>query len=349
MAPVAEVIVDIRQDFYHASAIYAGMDSLSRSGAIKLRFHKADSSLQSLVADSLTVCLRIRNSKQAEPHILAIDLHDQCDVFSHESLGQCDAYYKRSFRRDTLSALPTGLANKIRPFGLNYACRTWGSTTRLLKSMFPILAQGVKGFNRVRHFLALPNVADFEQSAAERLEPTIVFQTRVWEPHDTAEGECEAINDTRVSIVRALRKAFGDRFRGGLIPTKLALSRYPDDISLLPSRRRLYTRESKRNLIGIYTKGLYKSNAFKLAEYIAASQCIVAEKLHGELPTPLLEGINILSFTDPDSCVEACRELLANPELIELMRRSNHEYYKNNVLPSAHLGQILAQHVDILL
>jgi hypothetical protein len=174
------------------------------------------------------------------------------------------------------------------------------------------------------------------------VEPAVVFQTRVWEPHETAAGECEEINAGRVALIQALRSAFGDRFRGGLVPTALARARYPAEISPHRARRSRYIAMSKRNLIGVYSRGLHQSTAFKLPEYLAASQCIVAETPRNESPVPLVAGRHFLGFRNPDECVAACRRLLVDDKLASEMRSANHEYYRSQVEPSARLLQALA-------
>lgn len=39
------------------------------------------------------------------------------------------------------------------------------------------------------------------------------------------------LNDERVAMVRALKRAFGDRFAGGLVPTPFALATYPGEVT----------------------------------------------------------------------------------------------------------------------
>jgi hypothetical protein len=187
----------------------------------------------------------------------------------------------------------------------------------------------------------LPRIADFERAPTDALEPTIVFQSRVWEPDEAAPGESEAINETRVGVIRALKATLGDRFRGGLVPTPLALARYPNEVTSLPCRRRLYTKMSKRNLIGIYTEGLFGSTAYKMAEYLAASQCVVAEPPRNELSTPLVAGRHFLPFRNAEECVAACQRLLADQDLATAMRRANNEYYRAEVEPLAHMRKVL--------
>src|SRR5262249_46091750 len=156
-------------------------------------------------------------------------------------------FFKRSFYSPDVEKLPDGLSWKVLPFGLNYSTRTSGSTRRLAFAAAARLMEGGRRLARsAASHLHLPGTVEFGQWPDSPIDQTIVFQTRVWEEDDAEPGESEVINESRVQIVRALREAFGDRFRGGLVPTPLALERYPNEVSPFPSRRKLYTRMSKK-------------------------------------------------------------------------------------------------------
>jgi len=348
MLPLVEVLFDANQDFYHASSTYAGLDALARQGLIRLRIRRPSSVDGNLLESSYGVCfvcMKIWRPGAANPLLIAIDLQDQSNLFAMEVLRGCAAYFKRSYFTPDVSALPVELASKVRPFGLNFACRTLGSTGRLLSATaIPLMLRGVAGLRRLRHHFTGPMVTDFEQPPTTPLEPTIIFQTRVWEA-ETAPGEHEVVNEGRVAIVRALKEAFGDRFLGGLVPSPFALSRYPQEATKLPTKSRHYTLMSKRNLIGIYTVGLHKSTAFKLPEYLAASQCVVAEPPRNELPVPLVPGAHYLQFHTPDECVAACQRLLADGEAAARMRQANHIYYKAHVAPAARMYRVLSHFI----
>jgi len=50
----------------------------------------------------------------------------------------------------------------------------------------------------------------------------------------------------------------------------------PDVLASNTARRQLFIRWSKRNLVGVYVRGLNDSYGFRFAEHVAASQCVVA-------------------------------------------------------------------------
>lgn len=80
---------------------------------------------------------------------------------------------------------------------------------------------------------------------------------------------------------------------------------------------------------------MHDSTAWKLAEYLAASQCIVAEPIRNVTPRPLQEGVHYLGFETPEDCVEACTALLDDPDRATRMREENHRYYREEVAPAA--------------
>ena len=327
----------VPDDFYHASKLLCGMDALERDGLIRFRI---ECSTQCPIA-----ALRLRvDLPDGSSRLIGIDLSDHSDHFDPELLAVCSTYLKRSFHRPDVEKLPMQAAARVRPYGLNHACTTRRSNARVARAF--LLDQPLSGLvaslQVARYLTALPAVSAFEQDPHVALEPTIVFQTRVWEAEEVdGEAEAEQINEQRVCMVRALRKAFGERFRGGLMPTRLALARYPAEISPIPSRRRLYTTQSKRSLIGIYTSGLFNSTAFKLSEYLAASQCVVAEPLRNEEQPALNPGEHFLPFRDVDSCVSACERLLREPGLAVELRRTGNDYYRRHVAPRAHARCVL--------
>ena len=340
-----ELVVDPTVDIYHLSMINTGLVALSDQRKIDLDYRRPRGAAEAgLVTDPLVVNLLIHMENCPRPCHAAIDLRDKSDSFADPVLQSCDLYFKRSFHQPDVDRLTPDLREKVATFGLNFACKSRRSTFRMLRALAPqIAATGVSGLKKLRHFMALAELADYEQDAESLVDATVVFQTRVWEASETAPGEAEVINRSRVELIRALRRAFGHRFRGGLMPTSMALARFRDEVSPYPARRKEYTAMSKKNLIGVYTRGLFESTAFKLPEYLAAAQCIVAEEPRNGLPTPLLAGKNYLPFRSPDECVAACESLLADRALARSMRHANRAYYLTEVEPNACVSRIIQQ------
>jgi hypothetical protein len=341
---------DSTYDIYHASKIFTGLCGLAHIGRIGLQI---DSRIHRRGVDPLVVNLEVRESKGGNRRRLAVDLHDRSDWYAERSLTNCDVYFKRSYEQDTLDHLPEPLRRKISPFGLNHSCMSFPASVRLLPRLCALLlyrsvqkffGSGARPSRResLRAYLRLLTLAscrDYEQAPCVAASPAIIYQTRVWGPEDDIADD-PTVNATRVELVRALRCAFGERFCGGLIPTPYALKRYPELIVKTNFRRSQYAAMNRRAFIGVYTRGLHHSNAFKLSEYLAASLCIVAEPPRHEIPVPLVAGRNYLAFRDPDECVGRCSALLKDADQAMEMRRQNHRYYRSNVCPTSHMMQL---------
>jgi hypothetical protein len=341
MRPVVELLSDQAPNYYVISHIYTGLDRLARRGAIRLVVRRSRRDEADLLRYDGGLWLKVHPEGGPRPVLLAIDLHDRSESYALKTLARCDVYFKRSFRRASIPDVPAEVAARIRPYGLHFPCRSPGSVRRLLRSAGPrLLRQGRPGVHQIYSALVHPWASEFEQGPESAVEPTVFFQTRVWE-EENAPGEAESINASRVALVRALREAFGDRFRGGVLPTPLARERYPDDLTPLPCRARAYVATARRNLVGVYSPGLFGSTAFKMAEYLAASQCVVAEPPPEELDAPLVPEANYLPYRTPEECVRACRRLLDDPDLARRMRHANHAYYLRHAEPGAHMGRLV--------
>jgi hypothetical protein len=336
------------QDLYHASKVYTGLCALHAQGRALVSFVTGRPAAGPAV-------LRLDVTRDGTTRRVAIDLHDRGDTWADQLLEKCDVYFKRSLHPPDLASLPPGPRAKVLPFGLNFACRGHGVTARVLGALGPryawrVLRSSLGGTGRdrealgvLKQFCTLPHVAHYEMAPAVPVEPLVLFQTRVWEPGEVYPDDPAEVNEGRVALVRALRRAFGESFLGGLVPTAHARRHYPDAVSDQPSRRGRYVALSKRALVGVYSRGLHHSLAFKLPEYLASSKAIVADGFRNQLPTPLEDGTHYLGFRDPDQCVEQCARLLAEPQRAAAMRRANYRYYCEEVAPAAHVFKCLEQ------
>lgn len=337
-----EVVVYVGEghDLYHTSRLLTGLCALDARGAVSLRYRTAPADSRWLVGDAVVVCLDLNAGSRLR---VAIDLRDGLGV-SRPILDYADVYLKRAFYRPELAELPPDLAAKLRPFGLNYGCRSGASTVRLLRAIgWRIAAQGQRGLARLRQYFATPGPAAFEQSPTAPVEARVMFQTRLWTSAEVPAEEVEPLNSGRVAMVRALKRAFKDRFVGGLVPTPLALASYPDEVTPHPSRYAQYLALKKRCLISVYTRGVEHSLAFKLGETIAAAQCLVSVPLRYELPSPFLADRNYLSFETTDEAVSACQRLLDDRDAAMAMRHANHAYYVREVEPARHVENAIAR------
>ena len=337
MTPRLTVFVGLDHDLLHTSLVLTGMCALADRGDISLRYHRPTGDQQWLVADPMVLCFEVAGVDGR----IAIDLRDG-EGISQPLINRVRWYLKRAFYPQELLGLPSELSEKMQPFGLNYGCRSLASTVRLLAVVGgPLAARGRAGWSRLRQYLSTPGSATFEQSPDAPMFPRVAFQTRLWTSGEVPPDEVEPLNEGRVAVIRALRQAFGDRFVGGLVPTPLAIERYPGEVTPHSSNYRNYLAIKKRCLVGVYTRGVEHSLAFKLGETFAASQCLVSVPLRYQLPAPIEEGRHYLSFETPDECVAACSRLLDDAAHAREMRRANHDYYRREVEPAAHVLRVL--------
>jgi hypothetical protein len=309
-----------KAELYYFGRTLAGLYELPHMAVKLRRVDWIQSSVCALDADGLKI---------------AIDLSDHSDLWDIPLLEWCDVYAKR----DINPLHSTALQYKIIPYGLNYACH---SRRGLVAAMAAIAGASPSVSKAKLHemycILATPHWKFDEYRPQQPVDNTILFQARVWEPHD-APGD-EAINEERIALLLALKREFGSRVVGGVVPTPFARKTYPEFITNQPCRQPQYIRWAKRPLIGIYFRGLFGSIGFKMAEYIAASKCIVSEPIDNLLPAPL-DHISV--YRSVSECLEACDHLLSDASLAQFQRQQSWKYYEAHVAPRAHMASLLAR------
>jgi hypothetical protein len=338
MTPHVEVFVGPDHDLVHTSLVLTGFCELASRGVISLRYcYPKTASERWLIGDPIVIVCDVHGGQTTR---MAIDLRDG-EGISEPIVDRVRWYFKRSFYAPERESLVPERRERMLAFGLNFPCRSRRSSARLLAALGgPIALSGRAGIQRLRHYLSTPPPSMFERDPGAPVEPWIHFQPRLWSPEE-APGEWEGVNADRVKMVRALKREFGKRFVGGLVATAYASRHYPDDLTPHSSKYADYLRLKQRCLIGIYTRGLEHSLAFKLSETFAASQCLVSVPLRYELPSPLVAGRHYLEFETPDACIAACHRLLAEDALARSMRQVNHDYYVREIEPAAHLRRVI--------
>ena len=341
--------IEASQDLYAFSKLHTGLRLLAKSGEVSLRF-SAPPKNQPFFCGYASTIVAI-GGQGLQTRLLAVDLYDRADVFSHALLGSCDVYLKRSYYCPDVAHLRAAARDKILPFGLNYACRAISAP--ILAAIWPGLLMGslravVEGSAAMRRrkqalaqWLPSPPYRQFEHESSLPLRPEIFFQTRLWTQAESDTEPVEPFNESRVALVRALRKHFPKNFRGGLIPTETARKHYPDTLTNQATRPSEYLAASKLSLIGISTRGLHHSVPFKLPEYLAGSKCIISEPLRNALPNPLVNGREILEFDSVEHCLTLCEDILAHPEHASELRHAAWKYYSAYVQPAAHVRNCL--------
>jgi len=347
----------------YASQVYAGLHDLSAEGVISLKY----------TARPLLKISERRWGSRYNGHIFYLELRldegavckvcydflDGPEIISLDGLEKCDVYFKRSFsagylssRQETWQATNREYIDKILPYGLNYNCRSDNETHHWRRFFIYANATGLLhenpshafkqarklGVKRLRStFGKALTASSMDIPPSTPAKQQVLYQTRLFDPAGSNNyvSYIEAMNSTRIEIVRALRKGLGAQFVGGLIPNKYTEETCPELMTTLPTSRAEYFGMVRDSAITVFSTGLRFSTGFRLPEFLAMSRCIVSEHLQYELPTPLKHGRNCVYFDTPDGCVAACEQLLSNPAKVAEMRANNYEYYHQYVKPSA--------------
>ena len=341
----------VDQDFYHHSHLHTGLALLAEEGALDLHFRPPPKAKTFYSLGGWTM-LHVEVPHKPLRRI-AVDTVDRSDEFSLPLAQDADVYLKRSFHPPDLSCLPADLQAKVIPYGLNYACRSPRQTHRVLRATASSLLGAasralISGaasrdalWHRIRQFQVIPPWSFFELPPDRPAETVILFQTRLWDPAIVFPDNGELVNRNRIDLIRALRREFPRQFRGGLAPEPYAKKHFPDLLATEAFRHHEFIEFGKRFAIGIYTRGLHHSDAFKLPEYLASSKAILAEPFRNTLPSPLVAGQHYLAFDDTASCLAHCENLLRDHEALRALRHQTWQYYLSQVRPQVHIADCL--------
>lgn len=334
------------EDLYHASKILTGLSVLRRKGELSLRC------TPNIICPEIPrglVLLTVRRGDKCPERKVIIDLSDTSEFYSLAALNFADIYFKRSLRREPLELLPIHLRKRVRAFGLNFPCADAGTWTDWLAASVVRARMAAKsGFaaamdrfiDDLHLFEGIPSHSRFMANPQGHKRPIVLFQTRVWPPEESSD-DLEQINRERIDLVMALRCALGERFVGGIVASEFARARCPDAVVSESTHRRAYAALTRSAMVGVYSRGIHGSVAFKLSEYLAAGCCIVAEPFECVLDVPLENGVHYLTFDSADSCVAACKRLLDDKALAVEMSRRNEEYFLRYLLPEPHIARLL--------
>ena len=136
--------------------------------------------------------------------------------------------------------------------------------------------------------------------------------------------ERNRINSMRIAIIRRLRELYPDNFKGGVERSSISERLCPDLIlDEKETIKRHYLKQLRHADICIGSMGLHQSIGWKIAEYIAASKAIVAEKFCYEVVGNWTEGMNYIPFSTVEECIEGIDRLIKNPELLHDMQIAN--------------------------
>jgi hypothetical protein len=349
--PSIKCEIHCHSNISHLQQVYTGFRMLEQQGKVKLSYRILGRVPPGPPWSALSRPARLL-VRVDQAGWLLFDMADSGEM-GNEDLDPEDFCFKRSFSESTIGPL---LAHKkIFPYGLNYEIYerhpSWFSVRRLVLAKTPkelagsvIKTLGLLNLSPSRFYRL--HIGNGQAQPDPSLPPGVIFMTRLWDPSkfDKPQRDAiDAINLMRAACVRKLKKAFGHRFMGGLLPDGYSSRHFAAE---MVAEGRLcdmgrYIRLLRRYPIGVATTGLWNSIGFKFAEYMAFSRAIVSEKLHYEAPG-LEAGRHYLEFATADECVTAVSTLMDDRQLCHQMMERNHQYYEAYLRPDKLVWNALA-------
>ena len=336
----------------HLQPILSGFNMLQRNKLISLKqYFPGDAFLlrgKKILVDKLFVNEMHLDVIINNSILIHYDVGDSKRI-NEEALSTCDIYFKRSYSIDYVNSYFPDKAQKIMPLGLYFLAidneLDLYSLKRDIKFSSGInkLKSIIKHFDRKNTITDSPYLKLFEQIPLASKEPKILFYAKVWDPDFDGEYKLTTednadrllINQHRVSCIRALKKAYGDKFSGGIETSKF-FQKYCKDLVIAnteTTKRKNYIKLMQEHDICIATAGLHKSVGGKFTEYLAASRSIVTEPLEYEAIGSIKAGDNYFEFTTAEECVSVVDVLMNNVILRQKQMLKNYEYYHTFVRP----------------
>ncbi|MCF1191230.1 glycosyltransferase [Mangrovimonas sp. AS39] len=357
------------QEFNHASNVQTGLFELERQGYVKVKVRtyfakqlgktivsNTGEITQTQQAHPKTSFYKFIDGKSGGSIMFAIDLYDLANEFSTVAFQKCDLVFKRNYESRYVSCLPETLKGKVFKFGLAF-----GVNSQAMRRDVAFLLGGVLGslhanlkldrlllqrlkktyhiqrneWQFVKRARELQQFEGFQEAKSKH----ILFQTRCF-PHENS-LDVKQIHEQRYQLIKLLKTRYPNNFKGGFVPSPLAIAKYSDALSSLPSEPHAYLEEVKNSRIVIYTRGLANSPAWKLAEYLSQGKVIIAEPLTAELPVPLVHGKEVLFFKDHKDLVRQITLVLSDESLMGELSRNARTYFETQVHPVVNMRRVL--------
>lgn len=320
---------------HHGSQVITGFYRLCNAFRVHLKIenHSKDSSYPDFRGVYLIV--------ECNQKVLVYDMSDgyQYPDEIQWFLDRCDFYFKRSFSKEYNRCFFNDNP-KIHPYGFNY--QVTYKKNPLDGPYYKVLAKKLLQYPQNSNFLT----EVFEGIPSYTKNPKILFSVRLW-PQDSSlspvlNRERSYINDCRITIVKSLKEKYQDNFVGGLYDNQIARELAPElIISPKLTSRKQYLKTMHQCDICIASMGLHESIGGKMGEYVAAAKSIVSEKLHYSIPGQFIDGINYLSFEQPNECIAQVDKLYNNHDLLYRMKVENAIYYQNYLKPEVLIANTL--------
>jgi glycosyltransferase involved in cell wall biosynthesis len=366
--PDIELLIYTPQELNQSSYFHAGLFELQKQGFLRCKvvidvrknLGRIDTSKGTPVrtghAQGKTSYYKLVAKKTGREIPFAVDLYDVPWFFPEHALITCDYVFKRNYVASYIDPLDHSFKRKISPLGLSFRVRPEYEGNHFLLlvgllisnlriSLTPRSGRARRVYNslvtNIRHWksaMTVQTLREFE-TRIEAKEENVIFQTRCFPRSD--DKDAREIHLQRAGLIRILRARLSNRFIGGFVHSTVAKKYFPDCLTNLPSNQQEYLQKVKSSAIGVYTRGLSYSPAWKLAEYMSQGICIVAEPLLTELPVALEDGRHLYYFRKPDECAEICESLLGDQERRERIGSNARRYYEENVHPASNVKRII--------
>lgn len=362
------VTIETPQELNQSSYFRTGLFELEKTGLIKCnvkltiapRPGRLDTNTGSVIrsnhSHTKTSYYRFLDCETKKLLYFGVDSFDAAWLFSEYAVDNCDFIFKRNYQSNNIEPFAEAIRSRIYPMGLSFMIGNKEDSSRarfftglvlsnllismkfdrrLISRAFKSLKWSVQHWKNIS---AARLLRDFEIMVSPK-NPGIIFQTRCFSR--VGQDDTLEIHEQRAQLIRHLRKDFGSVYLGGFIPESISRKYYPDCLTSLPTAPDLYLKLVNETSIGIYSRGLLDSPAWKLAEYLAKGTCCVAEKLNTELPYPLEHGKQLFFFKSFEECTAYCRHLLTNKDLLERMSENARAYYDKYISPAANAKRVL--------
>lgn len=331
----------------HTAQAYTGIAYLERLGEIDVNWlHQPQGCEWNVPGSKGTRYIQGFFIQTNDGELIYLDFDDGKRI-NEKALAVCKTYFKRSYRS---SGLTSEMEWKIFPWGLNYEVhpdnfhipsfmRTLRRGLHNRKDSLTDAARFIEKLTGVR--LVFGSFLSEMSAPPNRFQsPKVLFNVRTWDPDERgADGKPLSqerrndrilLNETRAACLRKLKSALKDRFIGGFSHTEYAKANYAD--LLLPSQdsssKEEYINTLNNANICIATTGLHESIGWKLAEYVAFSKAVVTEALKFQPSGPFSDGVNYLSFSNPDECFSRTMHLFESKQARDAMMNANSLYYQ---------------------
>lgn len=335
--------VILRSRNYALHLLYCGFDLLEQAGKLSVRYSTSPDYDESSNGPAI---LFVRTD---DGRTVAYDLGDDTRVDSSIDLDLVEYCFKRSYSENVVSV--NLHKDKIKPLGFAYdvmAPKAMAFRRAILnRSKVNVIKEIVKGsrflscFTNAQSTVRTCSIDRFEAAHGNfTLPPRVIFLTRLWDPMragDSGKGDMRAeINNTRLEVVRLLKRNLGGESIVGLVPTKYSKEKYSElCVSKAMTARANYIKRMTECVVGVSTNGLERTNQFKIAEYVAAGRGVVSERNEVVVTGEFLEDINFKGFSSAEECLIKITDLLSDEDALSKMMADNVRYYWEHLEPSA--------------